>query len=339
MTFKTLDDFDLSGKRILTRVDLNAPVRDGRVTDDTRLRAIAPTIRDILARGGKPVLLAHFDRPKGKVVPAMSLRPVAPALAAALEVPVDFTDDCVGVKAEQAAADLAPGRVLLCENTRFHPCEEANTAAFAVELARLGDIYCNDAFSAAHRAHASTEGLAHVLPCCAGRLMEAELKALEKALTAPERPVIAVVGGAKVSTKLDLLGNLIGKVDQLVVGGAMANTFLLAQGIAVGKSLVEAEMLDTARDILSRAAGKGCEIVLPLDAQIARKVEKGAPSEVVAIDAVPDDALILDAGPRTVADLARRFEGAKTVVWNGPLGVFEIAPFDMATRAAALKVA
>ena len=339
MTFKTLDDFDLSGKRVLTRVDLNAPVRDGVVTDDTRLRAVAPTIRAILAKGGKPILLAHFDRPKGKVVPSMSLKPIAAALAAALGVEVDFTDDCVGDAAEQAAATLAPGRVLLCENTRFHPGEEANDPAFAAQMARLGDIYCNDAFSAAHRAHASTEGLAHLMPNCAGRLMEAELKALEKALTAPERPVVAVVGGAKVSTKLDLLGNLIGKVDQLVVGGAMANTFQLAKGLKVGKSLVEAEMVGTARDILSRAAGKGCEIVLPLDAQIARKVEKGVPSEVVAIDAVPDDALILDAGPATVADLARRFEGAKTVVWNGPLGVFEIAPFDMATRAAALKVA
>ncbi len=339
MTFKTLDDFDLSAKRVLTRVDLNAPVREGRVTDDTRLRAVAPTIRDILAKGGKPVLLAHFDRPKGKVVPAMSLAPIAAALSAAIGVPVDFTDDCVGAAAEKAAADLAPGRALLCENTRFHAGEEANDPAFAAQMARLGDIYCNDAFSAAHRAHASTEGLAHLLPSCAGRLMEAELKALEKALTAPERPVIAVVGGAKVSTKLDLLGNLIGKVDQLVVGGAMANTFLLAQGAAVGKSLVEAEMLDTARNILARAQGAGCEIVLPLDAQVARKVEKGAPSETVAIAAVPADAMILDAGPQTVADLARRFEGAKTVVWNGPLGVFEVAPFDMATRAAALKVA
>jgi len=339
MTFKTLDDFDLSGKRVLTRVDLNAPVRDGVVTDDTRLRAVAPTIRAILAKGGKPILLAHFDRPKGKVVPSMSLKPIAAALAAALGVEVDFTDDCVGDAAEQAAATLAPGRVLLCENTRFHPGEEANDPAFAAQMARLGDIYCNDAFSAAHRAHASTEALAHLMPACAGRLMEAELKALEKALTAPQRPVVAVVGGAKVSTKLDLLGNLIGKVDQLVVGGAMANTFQLAKGLKVGKSLVEAEMVGTANDILARAAGQGCEIVLPLDAQIARKVEKGAPSEVVAIDAVPDDALILDAGPLTVADLARRFEGAKTVVWNGPLGVFEIAPFDMATRAAALKVA
>ncbi len=339
MTFKTLDDFDLSGKRVLTRVDLNAPVRDGVVTDDTRLRAVAPTIRAILAKGGKPILLAHFDRPKGKVVPSMSLKPIAAALAAALGVEVDFTDDCVGDAAEQAAATLAPGRVLLCENTRFHPGEEANDPAFAAQMARLGDIYCNDAFSAAHRAHASTEALAHLMPACAGRLMEAELKALEKALTAPQRPVVAVVGGAKVSTKLDLLGNLIGKVDQLVVGGAMANTFQLAKGLKVGKSLVEAEMVGTANDILARAAGQGCEIVLPLDAQIARKVEKGVPSEVVAIDAVPDDALILDAGPLTVADLARRFEGAKTVVWNGPLGVFEIAPFDMATRAAALKVA
>jgi len=339
VAFRTLDDFDLSGRRVLTRVDLNAPVRDGRVTDDTRLRAIAPTIRDILEKGGRPVLLAHFDRPKGKVVPEMSLRQIVPALQEALGVPVDFVDDCVGAKAEQAAADLAPGRVLLCENTRFHPCEEANRGPFAAELARLGDIYCNDAFSAAHRAHASTEGVAHLLPSCAGRLMEAELRALEKALTTPEHPVIAVVGGAKVSTKLDLLGNLIGKVDTIIVGGAMANTFLLAKGAGIGASMAEPDMADTARDIVSRAKAAGCEIVLPRDVVVADRFAADASVRTVDAGDTPDGWLILDAGPKTVADIAARFEAAKTVVWNGPLGVFEMKPFDAATAATARKAA
>ena len=339
MGFKTLDDMDLAGKRVLTRVDVNAPVRDGVVTDDTRLRAVAPTVRDILARGGKPVLLAHFDRPKGKVVPSMSLAQIRGPLEEALGVPVDFVEDCVGEAAEKASQRLAPGRALLCENTRFHSGEEANDPAFAAELAKLGDVYCNDAFSAAHRAHASTEGVAFYLPSCAGRLMEAELKALEKALTAPERPVIAVVGGAKVSTKLDLLGNLISKVDQLVVGGAMANTFLLAQGARIGKSLAEPDMLDTARDIMAKAGKAGCEIVLPRDVVAAEAFAANAPHVVVPATETPEGAMILDAGPESVADLARRFEGAKTVVWNGPLGAFELTPFDAATNAAALKAA
>jgi phosphoglycerate kinase len=339
MTFKTLDDIDLSGKRVLTRVDLNAPVRDGVVTDDTRLRAVAPTIRDIIAKGGKPILLAHFDRPKGKVVPSMSLRPILPALEAALGVPVLFADDCVGAVVEAMAGSLARGHVLLCENTRFHPGEEANDPAFAAQLARLGDVYCNDAFSAAHRAHASTEGVAHLLPACAGRLMEAELKALEKALTAPERPVMAVVGGAKVSTKLDLLGNLVGRVDVLAIGGAMANTFLLAQGHKVGTSLVEAEMTGTALDIIEKAKAAGCEILLPAEVVAAEKFAAHAHNHVALLDAFPEDMMILDAGPKALMEIEKRLEAAKTVVWNGPLGAFEIEPFDAATTAAARKVA
>jgi phosphoglycerate kinase len=339
MAFKTLDDLDLAGKRVLTRVDLNAPVRDGAVTDDTRLRAIAPTIRDILAKGGKPILLAHFGRPKGARVPEMSLRVVQVALAAALDATVEFVDDCVGPEAEQAARDLGEGRVLLCENTRYHAGEEKNDPEFAAALAKLGDVYVNDAFSAAHRAHASTEGVAKLLPCCAGRLMQAELEALGKALGAPERPVIAVVGGAKVSTKLELLGNLIEKVDQLVVGGAMANTFLLAKGAPIGKSLAEPDMVDTAKAILDKAAGSGCEIVLPSDVVAATAFEAGADSVTVPAAETPADRMILDAGPDTVADLAARFEAAKTLVWNGPLGAFEIEPFDAATVAAARKAA
>jgi phosphoglycerate kinase len=339
MPFKTLDDIDLSGRRVLTRVDVNAPVHDGVVTDDTRLRAIAPTVRDILARGGRPILLAHFDRPKGKVVPAMSLSQIRPALEAALGVPVAFAADCVGEAAAAAIAALPAGAALLCENTRFHSGEEANDPAFAAEMAKLGDVYCNDAFSAAHRAHASTEALARLLPACAGRLMEAELTALGRALGAPERPVIAVVGGAKVSTKLELLGNLIEKVDQLVVGGAMANTFLLAKGCPIGKSLAEPDMVGTAREILGKADQAGCEIVLPVDVVAAEGFAAHSPHVVVAAEAAPADRMILDAGPATVADLCRRFEAAKTVVWNGPLGAFEIEPFNAATNAAALKAA
>ena len=335
MAFRTLDDMDLSGKRVLARVDLNAPVRDGAVTDDTRLRAVAPTVRDILARGGKPILLAHFGRPKGQRVPDMSLSIVRPALEAALGVPVDFADDCVGREAEAAAAALGEGRALLCENTRYHAGEEKNDPDFAAALAKLGEVYVNDAFSAAHRAHASTEGIAKLLPACAGRLMEAELKALEKALSTPERPVLAVVGGAKVSTKLDLLGNLIAKVDQLVIGGAMANTFLHAQGLPIGRSLAEKDMADTARAIMAKAEAGGCEIVLPQDVVAATAFEAKADSVTVQAGETPDDRMILDAGPKSVADLALRLGRAKTVVWNGPLGAFEIKPFDAATVAAA----
>jgi len=339
MAWKTLDDMDLDGKVVLTRVDVNVPVEDGVVTDATRIERIAPTIRNIIAKGGKPVLLAHFDRPKGKVVPGMSLRVVLPALEAALGRPVAFAEECVGPVAADAVSAMPAGGVLLLENTRFHKGEEINDPEFATALAALGDVYCNDAFSAAHRAHASTEALARLLPACAGRLMQAELTALEKALGAPEHPVVAVVGGAKVSTKLDLLGNLIGRVDAIVLGGGMANTFLAAQGIDVGKSLHEHDLAETAREIMARAAAAGCEIVLPADVVVAREFKAGADSEIVAATACPPDAMILDAGPAAIARIAAVFTGARTLVWNGPLGAFEIAPFNAATDAAAKQAA
>ncbi|WP_432449830.1 phosphoglycerate kinase [Aliiroseovarius marinus] len=343
MGWKTLDDMDLNGKTVLTRVDINVPVKDGVVTDDTRIQRILPTIRDILEAGGKPVLLAHFGRPKGERVPAMSLSVVRPALEAALadiiDGPVKFAEDCIGGPAKQAVAALEPGEVLLLENTRFHAGETTNDGTFAASLAALGDIYCNDAFSTAHRAHGSTEGIARLLPSCAGRLMQAELSALEAALGTPQRPVVAVVGGAKVSTKLDLLGNLVEKVDHLVIGGGMANTFLAAQGIDVGKSLAEHDMTDTATEILTKASEAGCEIILPSDVVVAREFAAGAAHEVVAADACPADAMILDAGPDSVARITAVFETAKTLIWNGPLGAFEIAPFDAATNAAAAKAA
>lgn len=336
-SFRTIDDLDLKGKRVLVRVDINVPVKDGRVTDDTRIRAIVPTVRDILAQGGKPILMAHFGRPKGKPDPSMSLGILRAPLEAAIGAPVVFANgDGLGAKSVQA---LAPGQVLLLENVRFHAGEEKNDAGFAKELAALGDVYVNDAFSAAHRAHASTEGIARQLPSAAGRLMQAELVALEKALSSPVRPVIAVVGGAKVSTKLDLLSNLMKKVDQIVIGGGMANTFLAAMGKPVGKSLCEHDLADTARKIIADAKSSGCEIVLPIDVVVAREFKANAPSETVAADACPADAMILDAGPKTIADIARRFDGAKTIVWNGPLGAFELEPFNKATNAAAARAA
>jgi phosphoglycerate kinase len=340
MTYKTLDDLELSGKRVLIRVDINVPVRDGRVTDDTRIRAIVPTVTDVLAKGGRPILLAHFGRPKGKPNPEMSLGQVVDSLRTALGgTVVIFAPDCIGPLAERAAEWMTQGQVLLLENTRFHAEEEANDPDFATALAALGDVYVNDAFSAAHRAHASTEGLARRLPCAAGRLMQAELEALSKALANPQRPVIAVVGGAKVSTKLDLLGNLIARVDQIVIGGGMANTFLAAKGVDVGKSLCEHDLAGTAREILAKAEAAGCEIVLPSDVVVAREFKAGAASEVVAADACPADAMILDTGPESVEDIKARFAAAKTVVWNGPLGAFEIEPFNAATDAAALAAA
>ena len=339
MAWKTLDDMELSGKVVLTRVDINVPVEAGKVTDATRIERIAPTVKDILAKGGKPVLLAHFGRPKGKVVPEMSLRMTLPALEKVLGVPVAFAEDCVGDVAEKAIADLPSGSVLLLENTRFHAEEEKNDPAFAKAMAAIGDVYCNDAFSAAHRAHASTEGIARLLPACAGRLMQAELSALEKALGAPERPVVAVVGGAKVSTKLELLGNLIDKVDSIVIGGGMANTFLAAQGIDVGKSLCEHDMTGTAQEIMAKSEAANCTLVLPTDVVIAREFKANAPHEIVAANACPADAMILDAGPATIAQIALVFEAAKTIVWNGPLGAFEIAPFNAATDAAAKRAA
>ncbi len=339
MAWKTLDEMDLSGKVVLVRVDINVPVENGVVTDATRIEKIVPTVRDILTAGGKPVLLAHFGRPKGKVVPEMSLRPLVPVLAEKLGAPVVFAEDCIGAPAKKAVAAMAPGEVVLLENTRFHAGEEKNAPELSAAMAALGEVYVNDAFSAAHRAHSSTEGVAHILPSAAGRLMEAELKALEAALGAPVRPVTAVVGGAKVSTKIELLSNLVAKVENLVIGGGMANTFLVAKGIDVGKSLAEREMAETAREIMEKAAETGCRIVLPSDVVVAREFAAGAANEVVAADACPMDAMILDAGPASVAAIVAVFEASKTLIWNGPLGAFEIAPFDTATNAAAQAAA
>lgn len=339
MGWKTLDDVALAGKTVLVRVDINVPMEAGRVTDATRIEKIRPTVEDIIARGGKVVLLAHFDRPKGKVVPEMSLRHVLPALQAALGRKVIFGADCIGDPASAAIAAATAGDVVLLENTRFHAGEEKNDPALAQGMAALGDVYVNDAFSAAHRAHASTAGIAALLPAAAGRLMEAELRALEAALGNPVRPVVAVVGGAKVSTKLDLLGNLVTKVDHLVIGGGMANTFLVAQGVEVGKSLAERDMADTARAILAKARAAGCTIHLPVDVVVAREFKAGAANETVAVTACPADAMILDAGPATVAALQAVFESARTLIWNGPLGAFEIKPFDAATNAAAQAAA
>ena len=335
MAWKTIDDVALAGKVVLTRVDINVPMEGGVVTDTTRIDKIRPTVEDIIARGGKVVLLAHFDRPKGKVVPEMSLSHVVAAVETSLGRRVVFGSDCVGPPAQAAIKAAGPGDVVLLENTRFHAGEEKNDPAFAAELAALGDIFVNDAFSAAHRAHASTEALARLLPSAAGRLMEAELRALEAALGTPQRPLVAVVGGAKVSTKLDLLGNLVTKVDHLVIGGGMANTFLSAQGIEVGKSLAERDMATTARDILAKAKAAGCVIHLPVDVVVAAEFKAGAASSTVKVNACPADQMILDAGPMTVAEITKVFETCRTLIWNGPLGAFEIPPFDAATMAAA----
>ncbi|MCZ4354179.1 phosphoglycerate kinase [Roseovarius aestuarii] len=337
MGWKTLDDMDLAGKRVLVRVDINVPITDGLVSDATRIERIVPTVRDILERGGQPMLIAHFGRPKGKVVLDMSLRVVLPALEAALGRSVRLIETLDG--AENLTDEARAADVLLLENIRFYPGEESNDPAFAQRLAGLGDIYCNDAFSAAHRAHASTAGIAAHLPSCAGRLMQAELTALEAALGTPKRPVLAVVGGAKVSTKLDLLGNLVRKVDALVIGGGMANTFLAAQGLNVGKSLCEHDMAPTARQIMAAAADAGCDIILPADIVVAREFAANAPHEVLAVHLCPDDAMILDAGPQSVARVAKAVDRACTLIWNGPLGAFEIEPFDTATNAAARHAA
>jgi phosphoglycerate kinase len=340
MAWKTLDDIDMKDRTVLVRVDINVPVENGRVTDATRIEKIAPTVADIVSRGGRPVLLAHFDRPKGKVVPEMSLRQVLPALRAALPGRrILFAEDCIGAPAKTAVAAMARGDVLLLENTRFHPGEERNDPALAAAMAALGDVYVNDAFSAAHRAHASTEAIARLLPACAGRLMAAELRALDQALGNPRRPVVAVVGGAKVSTKLDLLANLVTRVDHLVIGGGMANTFLVAQGIEVGKSLAERDLAATAADILVRARAAGCSVHLPVDVVVAREFRAHAPHQTLAATACPADAMILDAGPDSVARIARVFETCATLIWNGPLGAFELEPFDAATNAAARKAA
>lgn len=339
MAFRTLDELDPSGKRVLVRIDLNVPLSGKRVTDDTRIRAHVPTIEELARKRARVVLLAHLGRPKGRHDPEFSLAPVVPALVGALERSVMFAESEGEFEAASRVEMLRPGDVMLLENLRMYPGEEANDPDFVRRLAAFGDIYVNDAFSVAHRAHASTEGIARVLPAYAGRQMQAELEALERALTSPERPVVAVVGGAKVSTKLDLLANLTAKVDCLAIGGGMANTFLAAEGLPVGRSLCELDLLDKAREIKAAAAAQGCEILLPSDVVVARAFEANAENEVVPADACPADAMILDAGPQAVEALAERLEAARTVVWNGPLGAFEIPPFDRATVAAARRVA
>ncbi|MGL4199501.1 MAG: phosphoglycerate kinase [Allorhizobium sp.] len=338
--FKTLDDLtDIAGKRVLVRVDLNVPVTDGKVSDTTRIERVAPTILELSQKGAKVILLAHFGRPKGEPVADQSLSLIAPAVEEVLDQRVAFASDCIGAPAADAIAKMHDGDILLLENTRFHKGEEKNEAGFTAELAKNGDIYVNDAFSAAHRAHASTEGLAHHLPAYAGRTMQAELEALEKGLGQPTRPVVAIVGGAKVSTKIDLLSNLVTKVDALVIGGGMANTFIAAQGIDVGKSLCEHDLADTARSIMETAKTAGCAIVLPVDGVVAREFKANAANETVEINAIPADAMMLDVGPKSVDLINGWIEKAATLVWNGPLGAFEIAPFDKATVSAALHAA
>ncbi len=338
--FKTLDDIgDVKGKRVLVRVDLNVPVADGKVTDATRIERVAPTITELADKGAKVILLAHFGRPKDGPTPEFSLEPIAGATAGVIGRPVGFAADCVGDKAAAAVAAMRDGDILLLENTRFHKGEEKNDKAFTEALAKNGDLYVNDAFSAAHRAHASTEGLAHLLPAFAGRTMQAELEALEAGLGNPKRPVVAIVGGAKVSTKIDLLMNLVKKVDALVIGGGMANTFLAARGTGVGKSLCEHDLADTAKQIMIEAATAGCAIILPSDGVVAKEFKAGTANEVLAIDAIPADGMILDVGPKTVEKVGEWIERAATLVWNGPLGAFEIAPFDAATVAAAKAAA
>ncbi|KZK99525.1 MULTISPECIES: phosphoglycerate kinase [unclassified Pseudovibrio] len=339
MSFKTLSDAELSGKRVLVRVDLNVPMKDGIVTDATRIERVLPTIREISEAGGKVILLAHFGRPKGQVVAEMSLAPVAGPVADLLGKPVAFATDCTGDVAKAAVDAMADGDVLLLENTRFYAGEEKNDPEFAKALAANGDLYVNDAFSAAHRAHGSTEGIAKLLPAFAGRTMQAELEALGSALSTPERPVLAVVGGAKVSSKIDLLENLVSKVDILVIGGGMANTFLAAKGVNVGKSLCEHDLADTAIRIMAAAEKANCEIVLPTDAVVAWEFAANTKNETVALDAIPADAMMLDVGAASIEVVKAKIDTAKTLVWNGPLGAFEIAPFDKATVAAAQHAA
>ncbi len=338
--FKTLDDIgEVSGKRVLVRVDLNVPVADGKVSDATRIERIVPTLDELSKKGAKVILLAHFGRPKGSPALEFSLDPIAAALEAMIGRPVAFAASCIGEEAAKAVAAMKDGDILLLENTRFHKGEEKNDPAFTGQLAANGDIYVNDAFSAAHRAHSSTEGLARKLPAYAGRTMEAELEALERGLGKPAKPVIAIVGGAKVSTKIDLLMNLVKKVDALVIGGGMANTFLAARGADVGKSLCEHDLADTARQIMIEAAEAGCAIVLPSDGVVAREFKAGAANETVAVEDVPADAMILDVGPKTLQAVNQWIDRAATLVWNGPLGAFEIEPFDAATVSAAKHAA
>jgi phosphoglycerate kinase len=337
--FHTIDDLDVAGKRVLLRADLNVPAKDGKVTDATRIERLAPTIEALIAKGARIVVMSHFGRPKGPDT-ENSLRMLVEPLSRAIGgKTVHFATDCIGPAAKKVVDALEPGEVALLENLRFHPEEEKNDPGFAKQLAELGDVYVDDAFSAAHRAHASIAALAHLLPNAAGKLMQAELEALGAALEHPEHPVMALIGGSKVSTKLDLLKFIIGKVDKLAIGGAMANTFLFAQGRGVGRSLCEKEMADTARDILAAAEKRGCEIILPDDAVTAEKLEPGVMTRTVGINAVPMDAMILDIGPDSVARISAALAECKTLVWNGPVGAFETKPFDRATVALAKKVA
>ena len=339
MAFRTLDDVDVKSKRVLLRVDLNVPVADGKVTDATRIERVKPTITELSRKGAKVILLAHFGRPKGKVVAEFSLKQIVPTVEKVLGKTVGFAEDCIGEKAKAAVDAMKDGDVVLLENTRFHEGEEKNDPAFVKALAENGDIYVNDAFSAAHRAHASTEGLAHLLPAYAGRSMQMELEALEKGLGHPAHPVVAIVGGAKVSTKIDLLNNLIEKVDALIIGGGMANTFLAAEGLSVGKSLCEHDLGETARAIMTKAKTENCSIILPVDAIVAESFEANSPNHRYGIDSIPADGMILDIGENSVERINAAIDDAATIVWNGPLGAFELHPFDAGTVAVAKRVA
>lgn len=330
-SFKTLDQAVVANKRVLVRVDLNVPMENGLVSDFTRIARVIPTIRELSEKGAKVILLSHFGRPKG-ADKSQSLEPLVNVLSEALGKMVLFAPDCIGPDAEKAVSILQPGQVLVLENTRFHKGEEKNEPDFVAALAKHGDVYVNDAFSAAHRAHASTEGLAHKMPAFAGRALQAELEALETALEKPERPVMAVAGGAKISTKLELLGNLLAKVDKLAIGGAMANTFLAAQGKPVGKSLVEKDLLETARGILAKAKETSCEIILPSDVVVAGEFKANAPSKVVPTDKVGANDMILDIGRESIGHIISALAASKTLVWNGPFGAFEMEPFDMGTN-------
>lgn len=337
--FRSLDDMDVSGRRVLLRGDLNVPCQDGVVTDNTRLVRLSETIRELVRKKAKVIVISHFGRPKGKVDPAFTLKPVAAALENVVGQPVAFCDETVGAKAEAAVGALAPGQILVLENTRFFKEEEENGKEFVARLAALGDVFVNDAFSAAHRAHASTEGLAHALPSCAGREMQAEVESLSRALENPARPLMAVVGGSKISTKLDLLKNLVTKVNVLVLGGGMANTFLAAQGKAVGKSLHEADMLETARAIMQQCEKTGCRLLLPQDVVVAKEFKANTSTQTVSADSIPADSMALDVGPQTVASIQAAMAECKTLVWNGPLGAFETAPFEASTMAVAKTIA
>ena len=339
MAFRTLDDADVKSKRVLVRVDLNVPVADGKVTDSTRIERVKPTIMELRRKDAKVILLAHFGRPKGQVVPEFSLRQIVKTTEDVLGCPVAFAEDCIGEKAKTVIDAMNDGDIVLLENTRFHAGEEKNDSEFVKALAANGDIYVNDAFSAAHRAHASTEGLAHILPAYAGRSMQMELEALEKGLGRPAHPVIAIVGGAKVSTKIDLLNNLVEKVDALIIGGGMANTFLAAQGLSVGKSLCEHELGETARTIMTKAKAENCSIILPVDAVVATRFEANASNHRYGIEAIPVDGMILDIGENSIERINGAIDDAETIVWNGPLGAFEMHPFDQGTVAVAKRVA